>query len=112
MINVKLKKFDKNKFYPIDDRLNPKDLQNLGLRPLDISVNGGLRNGRLEPTRHGKNKKIMARMTGKKRCPKRGEWFLSGAIIEAYRAPNDLNQQYHIAELVIVEKTIVVREVG
>lgn len=41
------------------------------------------------------------------RSPKRGEWFLSGAIPEAWRAPNNLTTPYQILELVIVEtKTV------
>lgn len=35
------------------------------------------------------------------RTPRRGEWYLSGAITEAYCAPNDLNIAYPIAELVL-----------
>ncbi len=35
--------------------------------------------------------------TGDKRPPKRGEWYLSGAIVEAYKAPNDLTSTYWIA---------------
>lgn len=38
------------------------------------------------------------------RCPKQGEWYLSGAIIEAYRAPNDLSTPYPIALLVRTKK--------
>lgn len=41
-----------------------------------------------------------ARWTGEHRAPRAGEWFLSGAIVEAYRASNDLMMEYHIAELV------------
>lgn len=33
------------------------------------------------------------------RPPKRGEWYLSGAIIGAYRAPNDLTTPHHIARI-------------
>ena len=39
-----------------------------------------------------------------RRCPKKGEWYLSGAIIEAYRAPNDLSTPFHIATLVKTKK--------
>ena len=41
----------------------------------------------------------IAKWTGEKRCPKKGEWYLSGAIIEAYRALNDLGSAYHIAKV-------------
>lgn len=30
------------------------------------------------------------------RCPKRGEWYMSGAIVEAYCAPNDLSTKFFI----------------
>lgn len=35
-----------------------------------------------------------------KRRPLKGEWYLSGAIVEAYRAPSDLATQYYIARLI------------
>ena len=37
------------------------------------------------------------RATGEFRAPRKGEYYLSGAIIMAYRAPNDLTQAYWIA---------------
>jgi hypothetical protein len=40
--------------------------------------------------------------TGEFRPPYKGEWFLSGSYIEAYRAENDLRSSYHIAKLVVV----------
>lgn len=36
--------------------------------------------------------------TGEFRCPRKGEWFLSGSIAEAYLAPNDLTTEYHIVK--------------
>lgn len=42
-----------------------------------------------------------ARATGEFRRPKSGEWFLSGAIVEAYRAPYDMAEEFHIARLVV-----------
>jgi hypothetical protein len=41
--------------------------------------------------------------TGERRPPRAGEWFLSGALIEAYQAAHDLNQVFHIARLVRTE---------
>lgn len=35
--------------------------------------------------------------TGEFRAPKKGEYYLSGAEIVAYRAPNDFTQEYWIA---------------
>ncbi|NEI32159.1 hypothetical protein [Rhizobium ruizarguesonis] len=32
------------------------------------------------------------------RQPKKGEFYLSGAIVQAYRAPNDLTTPYHVVE--------------
>lgn len=32
------------------------------------------------------------------REPKRGEYFISGAIPEVYKAPNDLTEKYRIAK--------------
>ena len=45
---------------------------------------------------------VRAMATGEKRMPRKGEWFLSGAIIEAYRASNDLSGEFYIARLVIM----------
>ena len=36
--------------------------------------------------------------TGEFRPPLKGEWFLSGAIVAAYQAPNDLSTKYWIAK--------------
>ena len=37
------------------------------------------------------------------RAPKKGEWYLSGAVTAAYRAKNDLTTEFHIARLVVVK---------
>lgn len=42
-----------------------------------------------------------ARATGERRRPKSGEWFLSGAIVEAYRARADMTVERQIARLVV-----------
>ena len=36
------------------------------------------------------------------RCPKKGEWYLSGAILEAWKAPSDLSMQFWILKRVAV----------
>lgn len=46
---------------------------------------------------HGDNPKLRYTATGEYRPPRRGEYYLSGAIITAYRAPNNLTQSYWIA---------------
>lgn len=37
------------------------------------------------------------RRTGEFRAPLKGELYISGAVPEVYRAPNDLSTPYHIA---------------
>lgn len=49
---------------------------------------------------HERHRGMVAVDTGEMRPPRKGEWFLSGAIVEAYQAPNDLTMAYHIARLV------------
>lgn len=53
------------------------------------------------------DRQIMAVATNQFRTPKAGEWYLSGAIPEAYRAPNDLSIQHRIAKLVVVRKKVI-----
>jgi hypothetical protein len=53
-----------------------------------------------EPLPAGKKAaEVRAEATGVVRPPRKGEWYLSGAIIEAYRAPNDLSTAFQIAKL-------------
>lgn len=49
--------------------------------------------------------RVAARWTLETRAPKRGEWFLSGATVEAYRAGADLDSVYPIARLVRAKVT-------
>jgi hypothetical protein len=55
---------------------------------------------------------VRAVWTGEKRAPRKGEYYLSGAVIGAYLAPSDLNWPYHIAKLVTVESKTVTRITG
>lgn len=41
-----------------------------------------------------------ARATGEHRPPRKGEWYLSGARVEGYKAPGNMSTAYHICELV------------
>lgn len=43
---------------------------------------------------------VFMKKTGEFRVPRKGEWYLSGAIPCAYQAPNDLLSNYHILERV------------
>jgi hypothetical protein len=60
-----------------------------------------LRRGARYPVRGPRTTKAMqAEWSGEMRPPRAGEWFLSGAIIEAYQTKNDLTAPYPIARLV------------
>lgn len=76
-------KLRSNEFYPVVDYIPLEQQKALGVET-GISV---VRN-------------VHAVWTGEKRCPQKDEWYLSGAKIEAYRAPSDLSIPYHIARLV------------
>jgi hypothetical protein len=43
--------------------------------------------------------------TGEKRPPRAGEWYLSGAVIEAWFTPNDLSTPCHIAKMATDQPT-------
>ena len=45
---------------------------------------------------------VMAQATGEKRPPTCGEWYLSGAVVEAYQAPSSLGTPFDIARIVTV----------
>ena len=47
--------------------------------------------------------KFRAVKIGQYRPPMEGEWYLSGAIPEAYRALNDYSAPFHILEIVRVK---------
>jgi hypothetical protein len=59
----------------------------------------------------GSGTRYMAMWTGDFRPPKKGEWFLSGALIEAYRANADMSEPYHIAVIVETERVVTVKVV-
>jgi hypothetical protein len=85
------------KFYPLADRVSLEDR-----RRLDLPLYDSIRPGTVHAVR-----------TGEFRPPRAGEWYLSGAVVEAYRAPNDLSTDYHIARLVrtATETVTTIREV-
>ncbi len=57
---------------------------------------------------------VAARATGEFRPPRKGEWYLSGAEVVAYYAPNDYapTSSYHIAEVFTVRHVTVTRIVA
>lgn len=88
------------KFYELKDYLTKDDLLKLGF---DTKEKVG------QPlTSYIKVKNVKAINTGEMRPPKKGEWYLSGAIVEAYRAPNDLTTAFYIAKLVRVKSKTVI----
>jgi hypothetical protein len=77
------------KYYPLVDRIPLAD------RPSDIFNQQDFR----------------GKLTGEFRPPKKGEWYLSGAIPEGYRAPNDLTTSFHILKLVRIKKIETIVEI-
>jgi len=66
------------KTYPTREMLTRAELRQLGVRNDD---------------------NVGAVATGEFRPPKAGEWYLSGTLAGAYRAPNDFDSPYQIARL-------------
>lgn len=86
------------KLYPIGDTPCRADIKRFELKKV-----GGVYQ------RHD----LRGKPTGEFRCPRKGEWYLSGAIPLAYLAPNDLSTPYYIARLVkvkVVQNEIVTME--
>lgn len=50
-------------------------------------------------------------LTGEYRRPRKGEWYVSGAIPEAYRALHDLSEEHRIARLIHVAPLSITVEV-
>ena len=85
------------KTYPLAGRPNRDDYEKLGL-------------DKPNPMRWWLCKKdgvhvhVRATTIGEKRPPRAGEWYLSGAVPEAYRTENNLSTPYCIMRLVCVRK--------
>jgi hypothetical protein len=60
----------------------------------------------INPFRNGRMS-VVATLTDERRPPLMGEWYLSGSISQAWRAPNDLRCPYQILRLAIVTTTII-----
>lgn len=69
--------------YPVMDAVTLEVKQALG-------ATGGFRMGH-----------VKAQWTGVYGAPKKGDWYLSGAIIEAYQAKGDMSEEFPIAKLVV-----------
>lgn len=64
------------------------------------------------PAKYGTPSQVKARWTGEFREPRQGEWFLSGAIVEAYRAKANMTTKRHIAKLVKARTLTVWEDAG
>jgi hypothetical protein len=82
----------KTKYFPLGDMPSEEEMESLNL---DTSFASRY------TRRH-----IAAVWNGEKRWPKKGEWYLSGAVVTAYKAPNDLNMSFHIARIVRIKQTV------
>jgi len=75
------------KIYPLSDSPHSKELKRLGADPMT-----------------NRRWQLRAVCTGEFRAPKKGEWFLSGAVPEAYKAKTGkIAIKFYIARLVRVE---------
>ena len=83
--------------YPLRDRLTREDCERLGVE------GGGPGNG-YRARKGGHWITARAVRTEEFRSPQAGEWFLSGAVPEAYRANRPLCGTYRIARLVAARK--------
>ena len=97
------------KYYKLADRPRTADLEKLGVTWSKFAgeIDGHKVNW-LNPFQVG-HIGLVAIFSGEKRPPQAGEWYISGAIPDAYRAPNDLTSSYHIAKLVLVETVTTTR---
>ena len=96
---------NKTDFFNLVDIPTEAEIKSVGLIP-------GVRYSRLATNKKLEPARVMAKWTGEKRCPKKGEWYLSGSVIEAYKAKNDLAETRHIAKLVGTFTKTVIVEVG
>jgi hypothetical protein len=55
---------------------------------------------------------VRAMWTGEKRKPRKGEWYLTGAIITAYLSPADLDYPAYIAKLVRTKQETIITVLG
>jgi hypothetical protein len=93
--------------YPIADTLSLEDWEKLGIPPVD-SRHLGYHQVVVE----NENYRLGAIKIGEKRPPKAGEWYLSGAIPEAYRSKADQFPAFPIVRLVLfqLETLVKIRE--
>lgn len=79
--------------YPLGDSLNSEERKRFNL-----TLNQGISIDIL-PCKY-----VQAIQTNEFRKPRKGDWYLSGAIPKAYKAENDLPSEYRIMQLIEVER--------
>lgn len=87
------------RFFPVSDRMTLAEAKSLGFESVPTCI----------PSIGHTNKEVRGILTGEKRSPKKGEWYLSGAEPTVWRASNDFgpNMVFHICKLVRVREKIV-----
>lgn len=72
-----------------------------GLFPLgEFALQAELERLNINPPTPRRPANVRAKATGEYRQPEAGEWYLSGGVIEAWRAKHRLAQPFYIARLV------------
>lgn len=84
------------KYYVLAERPRPVDFKGLSYKSQMITWVNPFRLGIIG---------LVAIRTGEKRPPRAGEWYLSGAEPQAWRAPRDFETEYYILKLVTVVTT-------
>lgn len=83
-----------NKVYPLGDEPSIEEKHKLGFKNITLVL----------PSIDFIHRDARGVLTGEHREPKKGEWYLSGAIPTAYKARNDLSSKYGIVKLVKIER--------
>lgn len=92
----------RNHRYMLADRISLALRERLGIERRPHGV--GLPHEKF--MKDGQVVQLRAVWTGEMRPPRKGEWYLSGATIAAYQAPNDLTTPYHIARVQAYSRTV------
>lgn len=98
------------KLYPLADFLEDAEIDRLGLYRRR-GKNGTPLSGDAFEDRGGRHVDVFA-IKKVFRKPKKGEWYLSGAIVEAYKAPHDLSIEYWVAEIRTFQRVEYLKEVN
>lgn len=93
------KLFDTNRvrLYPLSDPAFRTETDSMGLQIISTFANKYLH-------KESNSECNLYVIATEFREPKEGEWYISGAIPEAYKAPNNLSQKYWCGKLVAVKE--------